>query len=275
LPYSAPKHCPVLQVLLDGNIIFQAVRTGVTIYDALVKILHTDQLELFVPASVLEELKELGKVGEGALAEARQMPSLPDAPTTKKGAAISPDGSAASSSKPGVAAAPAAGIMHLTREGNPDQYIVASMDTRLRAKLRKGGRTPTLYMNQNVFIMEPLPTGRTVEGAAPAPTAPPQKQGDAPPLTTAAAAAGEGGSAVASNIITSAGAPKAKVGGRKRGPSGPNPLSQKKPKKKPRAEVDAEAGTEQKKRNRRRKKTDAAAGDAPATAAATAAAAAE
>jgi len=165
--------------------------------------------------------------------------------------------------------------MHLTREGNPDQYLVASMDTRLRAKLRKGGRTPTLYMNQNVFIMEPLPTGRTVEGAAPAPTPPAQKQGDAPPPTTAAAAAAgdEGGSAAASNIITSAGAPKAKVGGRKRGPSGPNPLSQKKPKKKPRAEGDAEAGSEQKKRNRRRKKTDtAAAGGAPAAAATAAAA---
>lgn len=200
--------------------------------DALVKLLHTEEVQVYVPASVLAELEALGEVGKAALKVAAALPRLPDAPPPQ---AHESAAEASPAKTTHAAAAPAAGIVHLTRDGNAEHYMVATQDQRLRAKLRRTGVVPTLYLNQNALVMEPPPTGMasTETGSTPG----------AVPKTAAAAAAAE---------EAAAGQEQGKaVGGRKRRAAGPNPLSVRRAKKPRGAPAANAAGS---KRTRRRTK---------------------
>eukprot|EP00937_MAST-01D_sp_MAST-1D-sp2_P006012 g6012.t1 len=128
---------PSFRIVLDGTFIVTMVRQKLDPAEAVRKALQNAKCEFFVPASVVRELAAIGAKVASAAAYARTLQTIDDAQGGGE------DGVAASSA-----------IAALAGGANAEKYFVATQDKDLRYELRAGGRTPLMYANHAVVVLE-------------------------------------------------------------------------------------------------------------------------
>lgn len=134
-----------VQVLLDGNFIHQCVHVKLPLERQMKKILEEESVQLYVPRAVIKELEALGEAAAESLRVARSFkaiddPARPSSGKEEEGEAEPLD--------------PHESIQYTVGKKNEEKYFVATQDFRLRTKLRNLGGIPTMYMNQNVIVLE-------------------------------------------------------------------------------------------------------------------------
>eukprot|EP00936_MAST-01D_sp_MAST-1D-sp1_P001086 g1086.t1 len=126
------------KIIMDGTFIAALVRQKLVPADALRKLLQDAPCEFVVPASVVRELEALGDAVAAAARYAR---------TLQQGGSADGGGEGAKSAS--------ADIIEMAGGANAQHYFVATQDKELRAALRVDGRTPLLYANHAVCVLEP------------------------------------------------------------------------------------------------------------------------
>lgn len=214
---------PPYKVLVDGNFIAQAVSMQQdAAFERLIQQLLGDTTFLHVTDCVVAELVALGAPAARALAAARTLSTIRC--RHKHDHKVGMD--------------PGACITALVGATNALHYLVATQDVALRAAMRAVPGTPVLLYSKNVLILEPPSAqSRSASGSTEA-----AKAGVTPEEAAAVRAAKkalreQAGAAVSGGAGVGAYSPAlpAAAAGLKRrrgsggGPSGPNPLSIKKP----------------------------------------------
>ena len=125
------------KIIMDGTFIAALVRQKLVPAEALRKLLQNAPCEFVVPASVVRELEALGDAVGSAARYAR---------THQRSGGSGGGGEDAKSAS--------ADILELAGGANAQHYFVATQDKELRAALRVDGRTPLLYANHAVCVLE-------------------------------------------------------------------------------------------------------------------------
>lgn len=248
---------PPFTVLLDGTAIQAALNYGVTLSDALPRILG-GQVRLMVPRSVVAELHALGRNFAAAAKFARRLKIVGGRNSNVEVLAeedVGHDDDADGSPEPldtkrsrGAAAAAADDLTALVGGGNPEHHFVMTEDGELRQRLSRLVAVPLLRFARGRLVLEA--TSRQDAGG-PAPSSADEAPGasvgrkrmrdegaDAPVATS------EGGADVSRS-------PTKKKPKHQRNP---NPLSVKKKKKKAASPVRPKDATSTGQPHRRRKK---------------------
>jgi U3 small nucleolar RNA-associated protein 23 len=252
---------PPYKVLLDGSFMHAACKSHIALHDLLEKLLMAD-VKLCTTHFVVRELKALGPAVDAALQKSKNVMKLNLGRAYENLSVLD-------------------GFKRLLSVDNQARYIVCTQDPELRAELRKIPGTPIMYLNRAVLVLEPPSTAskakhRKLEAKKNAPRKEERRAIHAVHDKAArekknkeqlAAIAAEGltltevssgSSATDGAFMGNGGLPAAAADGPKRkkrkGPSGPNPLSQKKKKKKKEVAPRLQASGKKKNRRRSRKK---------------------
>ena len=211
------------RILVDGNFLATGERLKMEWRRLIPKALQVDAslAHFHVTQCVVAELQALGAPAAEALAAARSLPLLKCRDKHGHGEACSPRECAA----------------RLVGQDNAGKWVVVTQDAELRDALRAIPGVPLMLISTNVLILEaPSPASRAAGeeaegrksalGASEAQAVRRALKGEA-----ASASAGGGGGGGGSGSSSSGGGARSQPGRKRRkGPSEPNPLSQKRKK---------------------------------------------
>lgn len=136
-------------VILDGNFIFEAIKSKVDLLDRIKSSLMGDEVRLFVTSSIIAELKKIGSKGEPALEFAtKYCEEIDDSKFLDFGEAASDRLSAMIKQNHDKWTQRATDKIYI-------RYFVATQDKKLRKCLGGIPGTPLFYLNNVSFVMEP------------------------------------------------------------------------------------------------------------------------
>jgi U3 small nucleolar RNA-associated protein 23 len=235
------------RILLDGNFLAQASRLKLEWRRLLPKLLDAppELVHLHVSECVLAELESLGDVVGDALAEARELPLLKC--RVKHGHS--------GTCEPGACAAALVG------SSNEGKWCVVTQDSDLRNTLRRVPGVPILLISNNVLILEPPSAAsrdKAASAEAPKSALRPEEALAVKAAVKALKKSGDGAGILGATSSLSASSSSVRVARRghaaaasggdappkkkkRRGPSEPNPLSQRKKSKTAHEEPQPEA----------------------------------
>jgi U3 small nucleolar RNA-associated protein 23 len=149
---TPPSLSPTLQILIDGNFIYMALKVKMDIKDRLKKMLLGESFVCYVPQAVLDELAALGPAFQPALEWARtccEVLSNPPPVGNDDDRDNDDDDKAQDTMSAGEA------IRALVGEENKGKYMVATQDQELKSQLRHVPSVGLLFVSRAVLLMEP------------------------------------------------------------------------------------------------------------------------
>eukprot|EP01138_Halocafeteria_seosinensis_P006990 gb/GECG01007148.1/.p1 GENE.gb/GECG01007148.1/~~gb/GECG01007148.1/.p1 ORF type:complete len:258 (+),score=43.18 gb/GECG01007148.1/:1-774(+) len=231
---------PPYKVLLDGNFIHQCVHVKLPLERQMKKVLDEASVELLVPEAVIRELQSLGDAAKETLRTAKTFKIVPDGERPAP-----PAGAHAAANSEEEQVDPHESIQFLVGRKNEDHYLVATQDFRLRTKLRNYGGIPTMYMNQNVIVLEAPSKGSLTK-------------------STKEQESKSGATSQERELVKAITGEEERRRKKKRGPKGPNPLSMLPPKKQKTEQVTKEGKAKKNRRKTRKSSTSGTEGSSPA-----------
>lgn len=138
---------PPFKIILDGNFLAASTKMKVPLFERLENLLHTPKFTVYVSRSALDELKILGfdEARQFGLDECEIM-ERKDIPDAKEDSNPKQD------------------ILNLVKNGNQDQWFVATQDVKLSDKIKDSPNVPLMRLGRGVLILE-SPSSRSRKNA--------------------------------------------------------------------------------------------------------------